>query len=472
MTEANSAPLGRRLHYAWVVAAVTFVVLLVTAGIRATPSVLMVPLEAEFGWNRAVISAAVAINIALFGLIGPFAASVMNRWGLRRVILSAVALLACSVALSTQMRNQWQLTLLWGVLVGTGTGVTSMVLAAVVATRWFDARRGLVLGALSAANATGQLVFLPMLASLAEHRGWRTATLVVAAASAMVFAIVFAFMRDRPSDLGLLRYGQTEPEDAESRPKALAPIAALVHAARSPAFWVLAGTFFVCGASTNGLIGTHLIAACHDVGISAVRSAQLLALMGIFDIVGTMGSGWLTDRYSSRHLLFGYYTLRGLSLLYLPFALQQGLDGLGWFAVFYGLDWIATVPPTVRLTGEAFGRENTGVIYGWIGASHQLGASLAAFGAGAIRTELGGTSLRSGSPVRSVCSRGSRSSPSAAIRSAHLPSWRRVPPLRSDSGLGARRLALVAVGRGLQTAPFSLLTIRQKHYPLRSLGLM
>jgi sugar phosphate permease len=378
-----------RFHYAWVIAAVTFVVLLVTAGVRATPGILMVPLEGEFGWNRAVISAAVAINIALFGLIGPFAASVMDRWGLRRVILVAVALLAASVALTTRMQHQWQFTLLWGICVGTGTGVTSMVLAAVVATRWFDERRGLVLGALSAANATGQLVFLPLLASLVEQRGWRAATLVVAAASVIVFLIVLLFMRDRPEDLGLRRYGQRPDDGSPAPPRALAPLAALSHAMRSRAFWILAGTFFVCGASTNGLIGTHLIAACHDYGIPAVRSAQLLAIMGIFDILGTTASGWLTDRYSSRHLLFGYYTLRGLSLLYLPFTLEGGAHGLGWFAVFYGLDWVATVPPTVRLTGEAFGRENTGVIYGWISASHQLGASLAAFGAGAIRTTLG-----------------------------------------------------------------------------------
>jgi sugar phosphate permease len=377
----------RRLHYAWIVAAATFFVLLITAGIRATPGLLMVPLEEEFGWSRAVISLAVAINIALFGLIGPFAASAMDRWGVRRLVLIALALLTISVALTTQMRNQWQMMLLWGVCVGAGTGVTSMVLAAVVATRWFDARRGTVLGALSAANATGQLVFLPLLAQMVEHRGWRAAALIVASAAAVVFMVVLAFLRDRPEDLGLRRYGQTD-DDSSRRRSAMAPFAALRVAVRSKAFWVLAGTFFVCGASTNGLIGTHLIAACHDYGIPQVRSAQLLALMGIFDIVGTTASGWLTDRYSSRHLLFGYYTLRGLSLLLLPFTLADG-SGLGIFAVFYGLDWIATVPPTVRLTGEAFGRENTGVIYGWIGASHQLGASLAAFGAGAIRTFAG-----------------------------------------------------------------------------------
>ena len=377
-----------RVHYAWIVAAVTFTVLLITAGVRATPGLLMVPLESEFGWSRAVVSGAVAINIALFGLIGPFAASVIDRFGLRRIVLIALALLATSVALSTRMHSRWQLTLLWGVLVGTGTGATSMVLAAIVATRWFDQRRGLVLGALSAANATGQLVFLPLLASVAETQGWRTATLVVAGAAGVAFVLVLLFMRDRPESIGLRPYGQAA-DHVTPTARPLAPIAALRLATQSRAFWVLAGTFFICGASTNGLIGTHLIAACHDVGIPAVRSAQLLAMMGIFDIVGTTASGWLTDRYSSRHLLFTYYTLRGVSLLFLPTALLGGSGSLGWFAVFYGLDWIATVPPTVRLTSEAFGKENTGVIYGWIGASHQLGASLAALGAGSIRASLG-----------------------------------------------------------------------------------
>jgi sugar phosphate permease len=384
-----SSPVATRLHYAWIVAGVTFVVLLITAGVRATPGLFMVPLEQEFGWSRAVISAAVAVNIALFGLIGPFAASVMDRWGLRRVLLAALALLAASVAVSTRMHTEWQLLLLWGVLVGAGTGVTSMVLAAVVATRWFDQRRGVVLGALSAANATGQLIFLPTLAGIVEASGWRAAALIVAAAAAVVFVIVFLFMRDRPTDLGLRPYGQPADAVPVATAPPLAPLAALAHAARTPAFWILAGTFFVCGASTNGLIGTHLISACHDVGITPLRSAQLLAVMGVFDIVGTTASGWLTDRYSPRHLLFGYYTLRGLSLLALPATLASGGPGLGLFAVFYGLDWIATVPPTVKLTSDAFGRENTGVVYGWIGASHQLGASMAAFGAGAIRTEVG-----------------------------------------------------------------------------------
>jgi sugar phosphate permease len=378
-----------KLHYAWIIALVTFVVMLITSGVRATPGLFMVPLEAEFGWSRAVISASIAVNIALFGLIGPFAASVMDRWGLRRVVLAAIAVMATAVAVSTRMTSEWQFFLLWGVLVGAGTGVTAMVLAAVVATRWFDERRGLVMGMLSAANATGQLVFLPMLARVVEGSNWRSAALIVAAAAAVVFVLVWVFMRDRPSDVGLTPYGRAADAPPAAPAKSMAPLSALAFASRTRAFWVLAGTFFICGASTNGLIGTHLISACHDVGIPAMRSTQLLALMGIFDILGTTASGWLTDRYSARHLLFAYYSLRGLSLLFLPATLLEGGMGLGVFAVFYGLDWIATVPPTVKLTTEAFGQENTGVIYGWIGASHQLGASMAAFGAGAIRTELG-----------------------------------------------------------------------------------
>jgi len=380
-----------RIHYAWIVAAVTFLILLATAGVRASPAILMVPLEHEFGWTRAAISGAIAINIALFGLIGPFAASLMSRYGLRRIVLSALALLAASVALSSTMRAQWQLTLFWGVLVGSGTGVTALVLAAIVVNRWFDQRRGLVLGILSAANATGQLVFLPLLAQTVTRHGWRSATYIVAGAAAAVFLVVLVWLKDRPSDVGLLPYGALDgqpPTPAEPS-VARSPLGGLFWAARSREFWILAGSFFVCGASTNGLIGTHLIPACMDHGIPEVTAAGLLAAMGVFDLVGTTASGWLTDRFNSRWLLFCYYGLRGVSLLFLPFALASRHIWLTGFAVFYGLDWIATVPPTVRLTADTFGRENVGVVYGWIGASHQLGASLAALGAGVIRTSLG-----------------------------------------------------------------------------------
>ena len=380
-----------RGHYAWVIAAVTFLILLATAGVRATPSVLIVPLEHEFGWTRAAISFAIAINIALFGIIGPFAASLMNRYGLRRIVLCALALLSVAVGGSAMMHAQWQLILFWGVLVGSGTGVTALVLAAIVVNRWFEERRGFVLGILTAANATGQLVFLPLLAHVVTHQGWRSATWIVSAAAAVVFVIVLLWMKDRPADLGLAPYGASSAYSVEAARQNFAnsPVRALLWASRSREFWILAGSFFICGASTNGLIGTHLIPACVDHGIAETTAAGLLAAMGIFDLVGTTASGWLTDRFDSRFLLFWYYALRGLSLLFLPFALSTRHVWLAGFAVFYGLDWIATVPPTVRLAANTFGKENVGVIYGWIGAAHQLGASAAALTAGAMRTHLG-----------------------------------------------------------------------------------
>jgi len=378
-----------RVHYAWAVAAVTFLVLLAAAGVRSTPSVLMVPLEVEFGWSRVLISTAVAINILLFGLIGPFAAGLMDRIGLRRAVSAALALVSLAVLASSQMSQPWQLLLLWGVLVGIGTGATSMVLAAIISSRWFHKQRGLVVGFLSAANATGQLIFLPVMARLIERSGWRSVSLAIGGVAALTALIVWIVMRDSPASIGLRPYGAL-PDDGAATPPALSPVAALKFAAQRPVFWLLAGTFFICGASTNGLIGTHLIPACHDNGIPEVRAAGLLALMGIFDIAGTTMSGWLTDRVSPRILLCVYYGLRGVSLMFLPGMLAVGdTPQLSLFAFFYGLDWIATVPPTVRLTADAFGRENTGVIYGWIGAAHQLGASLAAFGAGSVRTATG-----------------------------------------------------------------------------------
>jgi sugar phosphate permease len=379
---------GEKIHYAWIVAAVTFLILLVSAGVRSTPGLFMVPMEKEFGWSRAFISSAVAVNLLLYGLIGPFAAGLINRWGMRRTCSGAAAMVAVGVLLASRLSAQWQLIALWGFVVGIGTGGTSMVLAAIVASRWFHARRGVVLGALSASNATGQLIFLPLLARIVEGIGWRSACLAIGVVATLMALMVRIFMRDSPESMGLQPYGDTG--QSPPAPPAMKPFEALAFAIRRSEFWLLAGTFFICGASTNGLIGTHLIPACHDSGITEVRAAGLLALMGIFDIFGTTGSGWLTDRFSPRILLAIYYGMRGLSLATLPALLAAGdSPQLTLFGVFYGLDWIATVPPTVRLTSDAFGKENTGVIYGWIGAWHQIGASLAAFGAGTVRTFMG-----------------------------------------------------------------------------------
>ncbi|WP_186057086.1 MFS transporter [Burkholderia gladioli] len=388
-----------RFHYGWVAAAVVFLILLAAAGTRATPSVLMVPLGNEFGWSRATVSLAISINIALYGLTGPFAAAAMQRFGLRPTILTALVVMGTGVALSSMMTATWQMVLIWGVMVGSATGVAALTLSATFVNRWFVARRGLVMGMLTASSATGQMVFLPMLASISEHHGWRPVVLVVAVALAIVVPLVIFLLPERPADVQLRPYG--EPEDAPRAAEAAKqnPLAtafeALFSAARRRDFWLLFFSFFICGASTNGYIGSHLIAMCSDYGMSEVQGASLLAAMGIFDLIGTTASGWLSDRYDSRVLLFWYYGLRGLSLIYLPHAFGIDFFGLPLFAVFYGLDWIATVPPTVRLATDIWGKERAPIVFGWIVAGHQLGAAFATLGAGLLRASLGTYTLAS-----------------------------------------------------------------------------
>jgi predicted MFS family arabinose efflux permease len=385
--------IGGRFHYGWLAAAVVFLVLLAAAGTRATPSVMMVPLEHQFGWSRATISLAISVNIALYGLTGPFAAAAMQRFGVRPTILAALGTMAGGVALSSLMTAPWQMVLIWGVMVGGATGVAALTLSATVVNRWFTTHRGLVMGILTASSATGQLVFLPMLAAVAQHHGWRPVVMIVAIAAALVLPLVAFLLPERPADLALRPYG--ESADAPSAPQAakLNPLAlafgTLASASRTRDFWLLFFSFFICGASTNGYVGTHLIAMCSDYGMTEVQGASLLAAMGIFDLFGTTLSGWLSDRVNSRVLLFWYYGLRGLSLIYLPHAFGIDFFGLPLFAVFYGLDWIATVPPTVRLTTDVYGKDAAPVVFGWIVAGHQLGAAFAALGAGMLRASLG-----------------------------------------------------------------------------------
>jgi MFS family permease len=378
-----------RLHYAWIVAALTFLTLLVVAGIRATPSVLIVPLEHDFGWGRDQITLAVSVGLCLFGLMGPFAAAAMQSFGIRATMIAALVLLASAMAGSSLVRTPLQLVLTWGILGGIGTGTMAMVLGVTIANRWFDARRGTVLGLLTASTATGQLLFLPLLAWVVSRADWRYVVWIVAGAALLLIPLIALLMPERPADVGLARYGASENDAVVARPNVnpiVAAFRALAEAARTRTFWLLFATFFICGLSTNGLIGTHLIAFCADNGIPEIQAAGMLAAMGVFDIIGTTFSGWLSDRYDNRWLLFAYYGLRGLSLLYLPYS-DFSFYGLGLFTMFYGLDWIATVPPTVRLTTERFGVERGPLVYGWIGAGHQLGAATAAFGAGVLRVQ-------------------------------------------------------------------------------------
>jgi MFS family permease len=385
----------RLIHPAWLVAAVAFVALIGAAGFRATPSVLIHPLHEEFGWPLATISAAVSINLLLFGVTAPFAAALMDRFGIRQVVATALLLVSLGSGLTVFMRNSAELILCWGVLVGVGTGSMALAFVATITGRWFVKRRGLVTGVLTAAGATGQLVFLPVLAYLVEGSSWRTASLVVAGAALAVVPLVLWFLRDHPSDLGLPPYGGTEvvPPPAPAGGAARRALSALRDASRTRAFWLLAGGFAICGATTNGLVGTHFIPAAHDHGMAETTAASLLALIGLFDIAGTIASGWLTDRFDSRLLLVGYYALRGGSLLLLPALFGDAVrPSMVVFILFYGLDWVATVPPTVALCREYFG-DRGAVVFGWVFASHQIGAAVAASAAGLVRDQLGNYNL-------------------------------------------------------------------------------
>ncbi|MES2261934.1 MAG: MFS transporter [Pseudomonadota bacterium] len=380
----------RGFHYAWVIAALTFLTALSSAAALGLPGALLQPLSKEFGWNVDQISSALAVRFALFGLMGPFAAILMERFGLRNVVVAALGLIATGLALATRMTQFWHLVALWGVMLGVGSGMTALVLSAVVSNRWFDSHRGLVIGLLTASSATGQLLFLPFGAWLIEHFGWRSAVLPVLASCALVALAAFFLMRNRPSDVGRLPFG-ADPATTPAAPAAAlkitfaTPFAILQSVAGNRTFWILFGTFFICGLSTNGLIQTHFISLCGDAGLSAVPAASVLAMMGAFDLIGTILSGWLSDRYDNRKLLFWYYGLRGLSLFWLPYS-EFTLYGLSLFAMFYGMDWIATVPPTVKLVGATFGKERAGMVFGWVFAGHQLGAAVAAYGAGRVRT--------------------------------------------------------------------------------------
>lgn len=381
----------RKIHYGWIVVGVTCVVLLTSAGIRSTPGILIVPLEEEFHWSRATIAFAVSVNLILYGCIGPFAAAVMERFGIRRSVLCALTVVGLGVASTSMMRYPWQLILMWGFLVGSGTGFLATVLSATIATRWFTARRGLVVGILSGGASTGQLIFLPAMANITAAFGWRVTVLSIAGVLCVVIPLVALLMRDRPSDVGLLPYGETglaKPTVAPKGNPITLAFAALRDGVRVRDVWIIAGTYFVCGASTNGLIGTHLIPACIDHGFTEVTGAALLATMGVFNFFGTTASGWMSDKFDNRWLLFFYFGLRGLSLLYLPFSFTDFYT-MSLFAVFYGLDWFATVAPTVRLISNAVGREKGSMVYGWVFLCHQLGGASAAFVAGTLRMNFG-----------------------------------------------------------------------------------
>ena len=381
------------LHPAWFAVGVTFITLAITAGFRSASSVLIIPLEDAFGWGREQVSLAIAINVLVYGLVAPFAAALMERFGIRRVVLSALFAVSIGAGLTIFMNAPWQLMALWGFVIGASTGSLALVFAATVANRWFVQKRGIVIGALTASSATGQLIFLPGLSHLAEMNGWKSVSLSITFVALALIPFVWLFLKERPQDAGVLPYGApadwSEPAKSSLGAGALA-IDTLRQASKKKDFWYLFGSFFVCGLSTNGLIGTHFIPAAHDHGMGMTTAASLLALVGVFDVVGTIASGWLTDKYDPRKLLFIYYSLRGLSLLLLPSILFATVHPSTLvFVIFYGLDWVATVPPTIMLCRTILGPERATVVYGWVFVAHQIGGAIAAFGAAVLRVQFG-----------------------------------------------------------------------------------
>ncbi len=392
MPKAQSVRI-RRFHPAWLAAGITFLTLVASAGFRSAPSVLIMPLEMAFGWTRDSISLAVSINVLLYGLTAPFAAALMERFGIRQVVMGALTAVGVGSCGTIFMTAPWHLMLLWGVVVGMGTGSMALVFAASIANRWFIKRRGVVVGALTAAAATGQLIFLPGLSYLAVHHGWRSVSIAVGGAALVMVPIVAIFLREAPSDLGVLPYGAPddwEPPVKHSMNAAKLAIHTLKESAKVRDFWYLVASFFVCGLSTSGLMGTHFIPAAMDHGMGEVAAASLLALVGVFDVIGTIFSGWLTDKYDPRKLLFFYYFLRGISLFLLPSILFKTVHPSTLvFVIFYGLDWVATVPPTIMLCRAIAGPERATVVYGWVFAAHQIGGAIAAYGAALLRVKFG-----------------------------------------------------------------------------------
>lgn len=380
------------LHYAWVMALVTGLVLLAAAGVRTAPQVLIKPFEAEFGWSRASISLAVAVSIIWFGLGAPLSGTLVGRFGLRAMMAAGLLVIAFGLGLILLMRELWQLHLFWGLIAGVGTGMLANVLGAIVANRWFVKHRGLIVGLMGAASAAGQLIFINAMIALNNWNGWRTALQVVAVAMAALVVPVLLFIREWPRDVGQRPLG----EDADAGAAALAAAyddrrTSLAEALRTRDFWLLALSFFICGYTTNGLIGTHLLSHSIEHGFASEVAGGAIAIMGVFNILGTLASGWLSDRYDNRILLAGYYGFRALSLLFLP--LVANYSSLVIFAIVYGLDWIATVPPTINLTAQRFGRASVGVLYGWVFFSHMVGAAVAAYLGGVLRDSLGDYTL-------------------------------------------------------------------------------
>jgi MFS family permease len=394
MDTQRRPPISLPFYYGWFVVGLCFLTTLTSAGVRSSPQVLILPLQEEFGWSRALIALAISMNLLLFGVAAPISGYLIDRYGPRKIMLASLSLLIVGVSGTIAMDQFWQFFLVWGVIVGVGAGGVGSVLTATVGNRWFVARRGLALGVLGSASSTGQLIFLPFFMVMIAYSGWRIGSMTLIVIAILLLPLIFLFMRDDPADVGLEPYGSGQTGTARTGGTAslrgMSAKNATITAREivgNPTFWLLCGSFFVCGGTANGLIGTHLIPHEIEIGIPQVAAASLVGIMGALNIVGTTFSGWMIDRVQPHKWLALVYALRGASLLLLPFV--RDFSGLVVFAVIYGLDWFATVPPSMAITADTFGRQNVGKVYGWIFMSHQIGAAIMASAAGAIRDYVG-----------------------------------------------------------------------------------
>ena len=374
----------RAFFYGWVVVAVTAIVVLITAGVRSAPGAFLLTMTAEPGWSTASVSFAAAAGLIVFGFAGPVSGWLMGRVGVKNVVLLSLAITGAALLATSLVREIWQLTLLFGLLSGLGTGLVASVLGPTVATRWFVKDRGLVVGIFGASNSAGQLVFFPVLTAMSVAAGWRVGAVALGVIVLILVIPVLLWLRNDPADVGARPRGATGGAIAHVRPP---DRGVMRRAIRTSDFWFLAGTFFICGATSNGLVGQHFIPHAVDHGFTPVAASTPLAVMGVFNFAGTIGSGWLTDRLDPRKLLLVYYSFRGVSLLSLPFV--HDTMSIAAFAVLFGLDYIATVPPTVALVADRFGQHNVGLVYGWVFAAHMVGAAVAAWVAGIVRESVG-----------------------------------------------------------------------------------
>ncbi|MEU6672090.1 MFS transporter [Streptomyces sp. NPDC046727] len=371
-------PAGRR---AWAIAVVAGAAIVTAGAFTTVPGLLITPLHQEYAWDRGQIALAASVNMVLFGFTAPFAAALMERAGIRRVAAGAMLLIAVGALLTNAMAAPWQLTLYWGVLIGLGSGCLTMTFAALVTSRWFVHRRGLVTGSLSASSHLGQLLFLPLLAWAVDRYDWQPPVVTLALAALTVSALVALFLRDHPADVGARPYGSEEfvAKPAPAQGAARRTVTVLLQATRTGTFWLLAGMFVICGASTNGIMWSNWVPAAHDHGMHATVAASMLSLIGVFSALGAAVSGWLTDRFDPRRLLTVYFTVRALTLLALPLVFAASAKpSMIAFAVVYGLVDVATVPPVIALCQRAYGDDGP-IVFGWTNSAHQLGAGASAF---------------------------------------------------------------------------------------------